>query len=204
MEFTNEIALTGELSEIGLPLRRNVDDSYRRGLEFDLRWSFVRDWTLLHSANLSRNRIASGPSSTTSTTRRAPGSAASRSPTETSTAADARSHSESGRRMDTRGIASVGLGALCRRGATRQHRSGRVPNSLRSPTSICGPPWVSGRWWPEAKPRTHPLRQQPVRQPWTSYPSGYSYQFLIQRQQRPSRPSTAFRSTTRWPPATRC
>ena len=33
MEFSNEIALTGELSEIGLPLRRNVDDSYRRGVE---------------------------------------------------------------------------------------------------------------------------------------------------------------------------
>ena len=32
MEFTDEIALSGELSEIGLPLRRNVDDSYRRGL----------------------------------------------------------------------------------------------------------------------------------------------------------------------------
>jgi len=27
MEFTDEIALTGELSEIGLPLRRNVDSS---------------------------------------------------------------------------------------------------------------------------------------------------------------------------------
>ena len=57
MEFSNEIALTGELSEIGLPLRRNVDDSYRRGLEIDLRWNFAPRWTLLHSANLSRNRI---------------------------------------------------------------------------------------------------------------------------------------------------
>jgi iron complex outermembrane receptor protein len=58
MEFTNEIALTGELSEIGLPLRRNVDDSYRRGLEVDLKWVLARHWSLLHSANLSRNRIS--------------------------------------------------------------------------------------------------------------------------------------------------
>ena len=57
MEFTDEIAMTGELSEIGLPLRRNVDDSYRRGVEIDLKWALTREWTILHSANLSRNRI---------------------------------------------------------------------------------------------------------------------------------------------------
>ncbi len=57
MEFTDEIALTGELSEIGLPLRTNVDESYRRGLEVDLRWRFRPEWTLTHTANLSRNRI---------------------------------------------------------------------------------------------------------------------------------------------------
>jgi len=58
MEFTNEIALTGELSEIGLPLRQNVDDSYRRGVEVDLKWMATRNWSLIHSANLSRNRIS--------------------------------------------------------------------------------------------------------------------------------------------------
>jgi iron complex outermembrane receptor protein len=57
MEFTDEIALTGELSEIGLPLRTNVDESYRRGLELDLKWKFLPDWSLLHTANLSRNQI---------------------------------------------------------------------------------------------------------------------------------------------------
>jgi iron complex outermembrane receptor protein len=36
MEFRDEIALTGELSEIGLPLRRNVDRSFRRGVELEL------------------------------------------------------------------------------------------------------------------------------------------------------------------------
>ncbi len=58
MEFTNEIALTGELSKIGLPLRRNVDESYRRGLEIDLKWMVTPAWSILHSANLSRNRIS--------------------------------------------------------------------------------------------------------------------------------------------------
>lgn len=58
MEFTNEIALTGELSEIGLPLRRNVDSSYRRGLEIDLRWKPAPGWSVLNSLNISRNRIS--------------------------------------------------------------------------------------------------------------------------------------------------
>ena len=35
MEFTNEIALTGELSEVGLPLRRNVDNATCRRLRPD-------------------------------------------------------------------------------------------------------------------------------------------------------------------------
>ena len=57
MEFRDEIALTGELSEVGLPLRRNVDRSYRRGVEIDLKWMPLPNWTVLHSLNLSRNRI---------------------------------------------------------------------------------------------------------------------------------------------------
>ena len=58
MDFHDEIALTGELSNIGLPVRRNVDSSYRRGLEVDLRWLFARDWALTNSTNLSHNRIS--------------------------------------------------------------------------------------------------------------------------------------------------
>ncbi len=38
MDFEDEIALTGELSEIGLPVRRNVPNSYRRGVELGLQW----------------------------------------------------------------------------------------------------------------------------------------------------------------------
>ena len=57
MDFHDEIALTGELSDIGLPLRRNVDSSYRRGLEVDLRWLVADNWALTNSTNLSHNRI---------------------------------------------------------------------------------------------------------------------------------------------------
>ncbi len=57
MDFNGEIALTGELSDIGLPLRRNVDSSYRRGLEVDLRWLVADNWALTNSTNLSHNRI---------------------------------------------------------------------------------------------------------------------------------------------------
>lgn len=59
MEFDNEIALTGELSPIGLPLRENVEDSYRRGLELDLRWRATPAWSILHNSTFSRNKIES-------------------------------------------------------------------------------------------------------------------------------------------------
>jgi iron complex outermembrane receptor protein len=59
MEFDNEIALSGELSEIGLPVRRNAGRSHRRGVELDLAWSLSPRWRLLAAAALSRNRIES-------------------------------------------------------------------------------------------------------------------------------------------------
>ena len=57
MEFRNEIALTGELSEIGLPLRRNVDRSHRRGLELDASWQALPSLRVHGNANLSESRI---------------------------------------------------------------------------------------------------------------------------------------------------
>jgi iron complex outermembrane receptor protein len=57
MEFDNEIALSGELSEIGLPVRRNAGRSHRRGVELDVAWSISPEWRLLAAAALSRNRI---------------------------------------------------------------------------------------------------------------------------------------------------
>jgi outer membrane receptor protein involved in Fe transport len=59
MAFRNEIAQTGELSEIGLPLRRNVDRSARRGVEVDLTWRPAASLLVRHSATYSYNRIRS-------------------------------------------------------------------------------------------------------------------------------------------------
>ncbi len=58
MELRNEIALTGELSEIGLALRRNVDRSHRRGVEIEVRYDPARTLRLTATANASTNRIA--------------------------------------------------------------------------------------------------------------------------------------------------
>lgn len=58
MEFRNEIAATGELSPIGYPLRRNVDRSYRRGIELEASWQALEALRLTAAANASRDRIS--------------------------------------------------------------------------------------------------------------------------------------------------
>jgi iron complex outermembrane recepter protein len=58
MRFRNEITPVGELSYIGLPLRKNVRASYRRGLEADVTWQPMTSVTASANATLSRNRIA--------------------------------------------------------------------------------------------------------------------------------------------------
>jgi iron complex outermembrane receptor protein len=57
MQFRDEIALTGELSEIGLPLRRNVDRSFRRGVELEASYAPLAELKLRSSANLNHSRI---------------------------------------------------------------------------------------------------------------------------------------------------
>jgi iron complex outermembrane receptor protein len=58
MEFRDEIALTGELSDIGLPTRRNVGRSSRRGVEVEAAWHPAPALRLSGTATVSRNRIA--------------------------------------------------------------------------------------------------------------------------------------------------
>jgi iron complex outermembrane receptor protein len=58
MEFHDEIAATGELSEIGLALRRNVARSHRRGIELEAEWQATPLVRFRTAANLSHNRIA--------------------------------------------------------------------------------------------------------------------------------------------------
>jgi iron complex outermembrane receptor protein len=57
MEFHDEIAAIGALSLTGSPLRKNVDRSYRRGLEFDGEWTPVSAVTATANLTLMTSRI---------------------------------------------------------------------------------------------------------------------------------------------------
>lgn len=56
MYFKNEIAAIGQLSYVGLPLRKNVASSYRKGIEVSMEAKLGKV-TSVTNANLSRNRI---------------------------------------------------------------------------------------------------------------------------------------------------
>jgi iron complex outermembrane receptor protein len=58
MRFRDEITPVGALSYIGLPLRKNVRRSSRRGVEADVTWRPVSSIATSLNATLSRNRIA--------------------------------------------------------------------------------------------------------------------------------------------------
>ncbi|MBK9063653.1 MAG: TonB-dependent receptor [Acidobacteria bacterium] len=58
MEFRDEIAATGELSAIGQPLRQNVDESFRRGIELEASWQALEALRISGSASASWNRIS--------------------------------------------------------------------------------------------------------------------------------------------------
>jgi iron complex outermembrane receptor protein len=59
MEFENEIALSGELTEVGLPARRNAGNSHRRGVELGADYAASPKLRLGLAAAFSRNRIDS-------------------------------------------------------------------------------------------------------------------------------------------------
>jgi iron complex outermembrane receptor protein len=57
MDFHNEISPIGELSYLGLPLRKNVASSYRRGVEIDAAFRATAALTGTLNATVSQNRI---------------------------------------------------------------------------------------------------------------------------------------------------
>jgi iron complex outermembrane recepter protein len=57
MQFKNEIAAIGQLSFIGLPLRKNVASSYRRGIELSAEARISKSIQSNTQATFSRNRI---------------------------------------------------------------------------------------------------------------------------------------------------
>jgi iron complex outermembrane receptor protein len=68
MEFRNEITPIGVLSYIGLPLRKNVRSSFRRGFEGEVMYRGLPRLTLGANAALSWNRIAEYTDDATSLT----------------------------------------------------------------------------------------------------------------------------------------
>ena len=177
MEFTDEIALTGELSEVGLPLRRNVDSSYRRGIEVDLKWMPLPGWAVLHSLNLSRNRIS-----------------------EWTQFYDV--YDEAGNWIGSEPLTYtdvpplltprviLNLGAEYTRGATNVALMGRyVAHSQLDNTGLEAfrtPSFTNldlrasqelGRWWPGAAPKVHLFINNLLNNK-DLLPSGYSYQFI--------------------------
>lgn len=57
MDYTDQLVLTGDLNDVGAPIRTNVADSYRLGLEVDGQWMPVRGVIWRPNLAWSRNRI---------------------------------------------------------------------------------------------------------------------------------------------------
>ncbi len=57
MEYQNQLVQTGELNDVGTPIRTNVDQSYRAGLELIGAYQFSPQWHWSGNLTLSRNRI---------------------------------------------------------------------------------------------------------------------------------------------------
>ncbi|MCC6599499.1 MAG: TonB-dependent receptor [Crocinitomicaceae bacterium] len=57
MEYKNQLVLTGELNDVGAPLRTNAPQSYRRGVELEGGWLPLRRLNFYGNLTLSRNKI---------------------------------------------------------------------------------------------------------------------------------------------------
>ena len=56
MKYKNQLVLTGGLNDVGSPLRENVGDSYRLGLEIDATLYLSEKWLLRPNIALSKNK----------------------------------------------------------------------------------------------------------------------------------------------------
>jgi iron complex outermembrane recepter protein len=59
MNYKNQLVLTGELNDVGAPLRTNVDKSFRRGVEFDIAHQIFKTFSYGANLSLSQNKISS-------------------------------------------------------------------------------------------------------------------------------------------------
>ena len=56
MNYKDQLVLTGELNDVGAPIRKNSGDSYRLGLEVDATIQFAEKWTIAPNFTLSSNK----------------------------------------------------------------------------------------------------------------------------------------------------
>ncbi|PCE62750.1 TonB-dependent receptor [Sediminicola luteus] len=56
MGYTDQLVLTGELNDVGAPLRENVGKSYRTGIELDVQWQLTDKWLWAPNLALSSNK----------------------------------------------------------------------------------------------------------------------------------------------------
>lgn len=57
MDYTDQLVLTGEINDVGAPIRTNVESSYRRGVEIEATYEPVKRLTLSANATFSQNII---------------------------------------------------------------------------------------------------------------------------------------------------
>jgi iron complex outermembrane receptor protein len=77
MGYQDQLVLTGELDEVGNPIRANIGKSYRLGLELDVRFLLSTQWELQANATQSKNVIQDGQAWTGKTIAFSPASIAS-------------------------------------------------------------------------------------------------------------------------------
>ena len=56
MKYKDQLGLTGELNDVGAPVRANSGDSYRLGLEVDATFKLTNKWFLQPNVTLSQNK----------------------------------------------------------------------------------------------------------------------------------------------------
>ena len=57
MEYKDQLVETGKISESGYMIKKNIPDSYRRGIELSLGWKIIESLRLDANTTLSRNKI---------------------------------------------------------------------------------------------------------------------------------------------------
>ena len=56
MKYKDQLVLTGELDEVGSPIRQNVGDSYRFGVEFDGNFKISKKLSWAPNLSISENK----------------------------------------------------------------------------------------------------------------------------------------------------